>query len=198
MQASPVIPVLVLEEPDTAAALAQALVSGGLRTLEITLRTAAAFDAIAAIKEAVPDAYVGAGTVNTFQQLEKCQALNVDFMVSPGLHTPLATAALETGIPYLPGIATASEALTAVNLGIESLKFFPAVPAGGVNLLKALSGPYQQLQFCPTGGINADNYQQFLALDNVLCVGGSWVAPASLIKQAAWDDITALAAAAAA
>ncbi|OED36894.1 keto-deoxy-phosphogluconate aldolase [Chromatiales bacterium (ex Bugula neritina AB1)] len=196
MQASPVIPVLVLNNPETAVHVARALVDGGLRTLEITLRTPEAFDAISAIKSAVPGAYVGAGTVNTVEQLQQCENLNVDFMVSPGLHSPLAEAALASGIPYLPGIATASEALTALNMGLDALKFFPAVPAGGVNLLKALNGPYEQLRFCPTGGINAGNYQQFLELSNVTCVGGSWVAPADLIRKNAWSEITGLAAAA--
>ncbi len=194
MQRAPVIPVLVIDDTDSAAELAQALFAGGLTTLEITLRTAQAFDAIKVIKEAVPSATVGAGTVNTLEQLEQCHKLGVDFMVSPGLHSGMAEAARNSGIPYLPGIATASEALTAVNLGLDSLKFFPAVAAGGVSMLKALGGPYDNLQFCPTGGINGDNFREFLNLENVTCVGGSWVAPRSLVEGGQWGDITALAA----
>lgn len=196
MQRTPMIPVLVIDNIDSAAALAQALVRGGLSTLEITLRTPDALDAIQAIKEAAPTAVVGAGTVNSLEQLVQCQKIDVDFMVSPGLHPSLVEAATEAGIPYLPGIATASEALAALNMGLHSLKFFPALPAGGTAMLKALGGPYNELQFCPTGGINGDNFKEFLALKNVACVGGSWVAPPTMVEQGQWQQITALAASA--
>lgn len=193
MQIAPVIPVLVIDNVDIAADLAQALADGGLRALEITLRTPAAFDAIDAIKSSVDNVSVGAGTVNTPEQVKLCEAHQVDFMVSPGLHTSLLDAASASGIPYLPGISTASDALTAINAGLDSLKFFPAMQSGGTAMLSALNGPYDQLQFCPTGGVNANNAHEFLALDNVICVGGSWVAPRSLIDARDWNGITSLA-----
>jgi len=192
---SKIIPVLELTDPDTAPDLARALCKGGASVLEITLRTPAAFDVMAAIKKEVPEAIVGAGTVNTTDQIKRCQELELDFMVSPGLHPDLAKTAMASGIPYLPGIATASDILTAIQLGLDTLKFFPATAAGGVNMLKALGGPYGNIRFCPTGGINANNCQQFLELENVLCVGGSWVAPKALVQSKSWDKITALAAA---
>lgn len=193
MSTAPVIPVLVIDNVDTAPQLAQALANGGLKVLEITLRTPQAFDAIDAIKASVKDVVVGAGTVNTPDDVARCKAHEVDFMVSPGLHSPLVTAALASGIPYLPGISTASDALKAIDAGLDSLKFFPAGQSGGAPMLKALNGPYQDLQFCPTGGINGDNFNDYLALSNVLCVGGSWVAPASLVNKGDWQAISELA-----
>jgi len=186
----PVIPVLELTDVDTAPALANALIDGGLPALEITLRTPQAMDAIAAIKESCPNAIVGVGTVNTLQQIERCAAAGVDFMVSPGLNVSLLKAAHATNIPYLPGVATASEVLLAVNEDLTHCKFFPAQQSGGIPMLKALAGPYDEIKFCPTGGINADNFRDFLALRNVICVGGSWVAPADLIGSNAWSEIT--------
>lgn len=194
LEVAPVIPVLVIDEPDTAVELASALIEGGLNVLEITLRTPTAMDAIAAIKSQT-NAIVGAGTVNNMAQLEQCADHGVDFMVSPGLHLPLVDAATKHNIPYLPGIATATDALTAINAGLDTLKFFPAEQNGGVPMLKALGGPYQDLRFCPTGGINQNNYQEYLDLPNVLCVGGSWVAPANLLRERKWQEITALASA---
>ena len=196
LELSKVIPVLALDNPDTAPDLARALCKGGASVLEITLRTPAAFDVMEAIKKSVPEAHVGTGTVNTAEHVERCKALDLAFMVSPGLYAPLAETALKSGIPYLPGIASASELLAATHLGLDTLKFFPASAAGGVPMLKALGGPYNDIRFCPTGGINADNLQQYLSLDNVLCVGGSWLAPNNMIETQAWDDITALAKAA--
>ena len=193
LQLSRVIPVLELDNKNTAPELAKALCSGGATVLEITLRTPAAFEIIEAIKSSVPQAHVGAGTVTTKAQIEQCKALDLAFMVSPGLHTPLAEAALDSGIPYLPGVATASDLLGAIDLGLDTLKFFPATAAGGSSMLKALAGPYGDIRFCPTGGINSDNYEEFLSLDNVLCVGGSWIAPKSLIDGQSWDKITQLA-----
>ena len=186
----PVIPVLALTDVDTAPALANALVDGGLPALEITLRTPQAMDIIAAIKEACPKAIVGAGTVNTPAQVEACARAGVEFIVSPGLHQPLLQAVRETEIPYLPGVATASEVLLAINEGLTACKFFPAQQAGGISMLKALAGPYGEMMFCPTGGINADNFRDYLALNNVFCVGGSWVAPGDLLKAGAWTEIT--------
>jgi 2-dehydro-3-deoxyphosphogluconate aldolase/(4S)-4-hydroxy-2-oxoglutarate aldolase len=186
----PVIPVLALTDVDTAPALANALVDGGLPALEITLRTPQAMDIIAAIKEACPKAIVGAGTVNTPAQVEACARAGVEFIVSPGLHQPLLQAVRETEIPYLPGVATASEVLLAINEGLTACKFFPAQQAGGISMLKAFAGPYGEMMFCPTGGINADNFRDYLALNNVFCVGGSWVAPGDLLKAGAWTEIT--------
>lgn len=193
MHIAPVIPVLVIDDIDTSINLAQALVDGGLRTLEITLRTPAAFDAIDAIRSSVNDAVVGAGTVNTIEQLTQCEQHQVDFIVSPGLYLPLVIEAQARKIPYLPGISNATDALTAVNAGLDSLKFFPALASGGIAMLKALKGPYGDLRFCPTGGINAGNAGDFLMLDNVSCVGGSWVAPKKLITEGNWKEITRLA-----
>ena len=194
LKRSKIIPVLALNDPKTAPDLARALCKGGASVLEITLRTPAAFDVMAAIKKEVPEALVGAGTVNTKDQVKRCKELDLDFMVSPGLHPALAETALASGIPYLPGVATASEVLTAIQLKLDTLKFFPASAAGGVPMLKALGGPYGDIRFCPTGGINSDNCQQYLELNNVLCVGGSWVAPEALINSQSWKKITALAA----
>lgn len=193
LDAIPVIPVLALSDVDSAPDLANALIAGGLPALEITLRTPQALDVIAAIKQSCPSAIVGAGTVNTPDQIDQCARAGVDFMVSPGLHSPLLKAARSTGIPYLPGVATASEVLLAINEGLSYCKFFPAQQSGGVAMLKALAGPYGDIKFCPTGGINADNFQEFLALDNVFCVGGSWIAPSKYIDDHAWPEITDLA-----
>ena len=190
---SRVIPVLELDDVATAPDLAEALCAGGASVLEITLRTPAAFEIMEVIKNKVPQAHVGAGTVNTKEQIDRCKELDLAFMVSPGLHQPLAQAALKSGIPYLPGVATASDLLGAIDLGLDTLKFFPATAAGGTGMLKALGGPYGDIKFCPTGGINPDNCEEFLSLDNVLCVGGSWVASKSLIKDQSWDEITRLA-----
>lgn len=186
----PVIPVLALTDVDSAPALANALVDGGLPALEITLRTPQAMDVISAIKDSCPKAIVGAGTVNTPQQVEQCANAGVEFIVSPGLHQPLLQAVRATDIPYLPGVATASEVLLAINEGLTACKFFPAQQAGGISMLKAFSGPYGEMMFCPTGGINGDNFRDYLALSNVFCVGGSWVAPGNLLKAGAWDEIT--------
>lgn len=194
MQQAPVIPVIVLDAPESAVPMAQALLDGGLRVLEVTLRTDAALASIAAIKQHVPKAIVGAGTVNTVTQMEQCAAINVDFVVSPGFYQPLVDAARAQQLAYLPAAATAGEVLTAVNAGLDSLKFFPAAAAGGLPFLKAMSGPYAQVQFCPTGGIGANNYKDYLALENVTCVGGSWVAPAKLIAASEWQQIQQLAA----
>lgn len=196
LKQSKVVPVLELNDPDSAIPLAKALCAGGATVLEITLRTPAAFDVIASIKENVPEAFVGAGTVNTEKQIDRCKELNLDFMVSPGFHPALLDAAKSSGITYLPGVSTASEVLSASLAGLDTLKFFPAVAAGGVSMLKALAGPYGDIMFCPTGGVNSENCSEFLNLGNVICVGGSWIAPASLVKSNSWSEITALAKAA--
>ncbi|CAM3770081.1 2-dehydro-3-deoxy-phosphogluconate aldolase OS=Castellaniella defragrans (strain DSM / CCUG 39792 / 65Phen) OX=1437824 GN=BN940_05171 PE=3 SV=1 [Castellaniella denitrificans] len=190
---SPVMPVIVVRDPDTAVELARALVAGGVRTLEITLRSAAALDAIAAIRDRVPDAVVGVGTVRTPQQLDAAVHAGARFGVSPGLTEDLALAARASGIPFLPGVSTASEAMRAAELGFLVQKLFPAEAVGGAALLKAWHGPLPDLIFCPTGGIHAGNAARYLALPNVGCVGGSWLTPAAAVDARQWDAVTALA-----
>lgn len=176
MRAAPVIPVIVIEDVAHAVPLAEALVAGGLPVLEVTLRTPAALDAIRAMR-GVSGAVVGAGTVTDAGQLEAALAAGSAFVVSPGLTEPLGRAAIASGVPFLPGIATAGDIMRGLDLGLTHFKFFPAVAAGGLPALKALAAPFAQCRFCPTGGIGADDAAEWLAFDPVLCVGGSWVAP---------------------
>ena len=198
MTAAPVVPVMVIEKLEHAVPLAQALTRGGLKALEITLRTPVALDAIRAIKAAMPDAMVGAGTIVSERDLDAALEAGASFLVSPGTTPQLATAAASCGVPMLPGVASPSEAMQLFEKGFTHLKFFPAEAAGGIPMLKAIGGPLPQLTFCPTGGINPDNASQYLALSNVACVGGSWMAPQALVNAGAWGDIEALAKAAAA
>ena len=193
---APVIPVLSIERLEHAVPLAQALVKGGLRALEITLRTDAALAAISAIATSVPNAVPGVGTVTTVAELTSARAVGARFAVSPGFAQDLAKGAGD--FPFLPGIATASEAMAAQRAGLRLLKFFPAEAMGGRVTLEALAGPFASLTFCPTGGIGRDNAADYLALKNVRCVGGSWVAPRAAVIGERWDLITALAAEAAA
>lgn len=195
---TPVVPVLVIEDAATAVPLAQALVAGGLPLLEITLRTTAALDVIRAIGAEVEDAIVGAGTVLTPRQLDEVAACGACFAVSPGATESLLEAARVSTVPLLPGAATASEVMRLLELGYAHMKFFPAEPAGGLALLKALAAPLPAARFCPTGGIDAERASAYLALSNVVCVGGSWVAPADAIERGDWSRITELARAAAA
>lgn len=176
MRTAPVIPVLVVEDAEAAVPLAQALVAGGLRVLEVTLRTEAALDVIRAMKQ-VDGAIVGAGTVIDPAGLDAAIDAGSEFIVSPGLTERLGRAAIERGIPFLPGIANAGDIMRGLDLGLTHFKFFPAEAAGGIDALKALAGPFGQCRFCPTGGIGAATAPDWLALDPVLCVGGSWVAP---------------------
>ncbi len=197
MRMAPVIPVLTIEWEADAVPLAQALVAGGLPVLEITLRTEAALAAASAIIAEVPDAVVGLGTVLSPADIEGAHSIGARFGVSPGLTDALSAAADATGLPFLPGVATASEAMRAMELGHRHLKFFPAEPAGGIPTLKALGAPLQDLRFCPTGGVSAGTAPDYLALPNVLCVGGSWLATKAEIAEGAWHAITAKARAAA-
>ena len=176
MRTAPVIPVLVIDDAHHARELAEALVAGGLRVLEVTLRTPAAIDAIRRMN-LVPGAIVGAGTVVNEAQLDEVRAAGAEFIVSPGLTEDLAHAVAATGIPYLPGVATAGEIMHGLDLGLTHFKFFPAEAAGGIKALKALAAPFAQCRFCPTGGITAASAPDWLALDPVLCVGGSWIVP---------------------
>jgi 2-dehydro-3-deoxyphosphogluconate aldolase / (4S)-4-hydroxy-2-oxoglutarate aldolase len=176
MAAAPVIPVLVIERIEDAVPIAEALVAGGLPVLEVTLRTKAALGAIQAMRT-VPGAIVGAGTVLNPGQLRYAAGAGAQFAVSPGLTRPLAEATQETHLPWLPGVATASEVMRALDLGFSRLKFFPAMAAGGIPSLKALSAVFGDVRFCPTGGITQDNAADWLALASVACVGGSWLVP---------------------
>lgn len=193
LRIGPVMPVLVLKNADHAVPLAKALLAGGIRVLEITLRSEAALEGIRRISAAVPEAVVGAGTVLTRDDLAKVAEAGGRFAISPGLTPALLAAAKDAPIPLIPGIATASELMLAMEQGFTELKFFPAEAAGGVQMLKSLHGPFPQITFCPTGGISAANCQAYLALANAACVGGSWIAPAELIEQEDWDGIARLA-----
>jgi 2-dehydro-3-deoxyphosphogluconate aldolase/(4S)-4-hydroxy-2-oxoglutarate aldolase len=176
MRIAPVIPVIVIEDEAHAVPLAEALVAGGLRVLEVTLRTPAALPAIRAMKQ-VPGAIVGAGTVTNPSELDAALEAGSEFIVSPGLTDTLGRAAIAAGAPFLPGIANAGDIMRGMDLGLDRFKFFPAMAAGGLPALKALAAPFGQCRFCPTGGISLDNAAEWLAFDPVLCVGGSWVSP---------------------
>jgi 2-dehydro-3-deoxyphosphogluconate aldolase/(4S)-4-hydroxy-2-oxoglutarate aldolase len=190
MTTSPVMPVMVINHLDQAVPLARALVDGGLKVLEITLRTPVALDAIRRIKAEVPGAIVGAGTIINPQTLDSAIAAGAEFIVSPGVTDSLLTAALASGVPLLPGIATSSEIMRLLDKGITAMKFFPAEAAGGIPMLKSFGGPLPQVTFCPTGGVNPKNAPEYLALSNVACVGGSWMAPAELVDAGDWAEIT--------
>lgn len=179
MQTSAVIPVLVIEDAATARPLAEALVAGGLRVLEVTLRTPAALEAMAEMKK-VPGAIVGAGTVVNEQQLRDVADVGAEFIVSPGLTDRLGRAVIDSGIAYLPGIATAGDIMRGLDLGLTHFKFFPAETSGGLKALKALAAPFYQARFCPTGGITEASAPDWLAFKPVLCVGGSWVTGGSM------------------
>ncbi len=176
MTLSPIIPVLVIDDVARAEPIARALVAGGVRALEVTLRTPAAFDAIAAMKR-VPGAVVGAGTVLNRADLNAAIVAGAEFVVSPGLTADLGEAAVASGVPFLPGVATASDLMRGLDLGLTHFKFFPAEANGGIAAMKALNGPFPMARFCPTGGITAASARDWLALDAVLCVGGSWLVP---------------------
>jgi len=193
MRTAPVIPVMMIDNIDHAVPLARALVQGGLKVLEITLRTPAAMEAIKAIISEVEGALVGAGTVLTPKQLEDVTALGCRFAVSPGFTPALLDAADGSPCPLLPGAATASEVMQLLDQGLNRLKFFPAEAAGGAPFLKSLSSPLPEAKFCPTGGIGPDNAKTYLNLPNVLCVGGSWVVPKDAIAAGDWGKIQALA-----
>ena len=194
MQTAPVIPVIVVDEVDHAVPLARALVAGGLRVLEVTLRTPAALDAIRAMRE-VDGAIVGAGTVTNESELQSALEAGSEFIVSPGLTETLGKAAISHNIPFLPGIANAGDIMRGLDLGLTHFKFFPAMAAGGLPALKALAAPFGQCRFCPTGGITLDNAPEWLGFDPVLCVGGSWVAPRGAVNEAEVEKIAAEAAA---
>lgn len=188
MRLAPVIPVLVIEDAADAGTIARALVAGGLRVLEVTLRTPAALDAIAEMRK-VEGAVVGAGTVLNPGQLEKSLSAGAEFVVSPGLTEPLGRAAVESGTAFLPGVATAADLMRGLDLGLSHFKFFPAETSGGIPALKALAGPFGEARFCPTGGIIQASAAAWLALDPVLCVGGSWLVPKGPVDAAAIESL---------
>jgi len=193
MRDAPVIPVIVLEEVAHAVPMARALAAGGIRMLEVTLRTPVALACIEAIAREVPDAVVGAGTVRSAADAQAAALAGARFAVSPGYTRAVGKACHDLALPLLPGVATGSEIMMAQEDGYTALKFFPAMQAGGEAMLRAWSGPFGDVRFCPTGGINAGNAAQFLSLPNVACVGGSWLTPADAIAQGDWARITRLA-----
>jgi len=193
LDGQPVLPVLVIERLADAVPLAKALMSGGLPAIEVTLRTPHALDAIRLIADEAPEVIVGAGTVRNAFQFQEAAAAGSRFIVSPGVTQELIDVANISKVPFLPGVATPSEAMAIIEEGLTMMKFFPAEPAGGAEYLKALSSPLPEARFCPTGGITAESADRYLALPNVICVGGSWVAPAGLVADRNWEAIEDLA-----
>ena len=193
LKAGPVVAVVTIENADDAVPMARALVAGGVRAIEITLRTRAAIDAIRAVAENVSEALPGAGTVLSGQDLANAERAGAKFAVSPGCTPELLAAVEKSALPFLPGSASASEAMWLLAHGYRRQKFFPAEPAGGIDYLRALAGPLPAIGFCPTGGIRVENAAAYLKLPNVICVGGSWLTPANLMKAKDWSAITSLA-----
>jgi 2-dehydro-3-deoxyphosphogluconate aldolase / (4S)-4-hydroxy-2-oxoglutarate aldolase len=193
MTDAPVIPVIVLSDVAHAVPLARALVAGGIRMLEVTLRTPVALACIEAIAREVPEAVAGAGTVRSAADAQAAAMAGARFVVSPGYTQAVGKACRELGVPLLPGVATGSEIMAAQEDGYNALKFFPAMQAGGLAMLSAWHGPFGDVKFCPTGGVNAENAMQFLALPNVVCVGGSWLTPKDAVAEGDWARITQLA-----
>lgn len=193
MNDGPVIPVIVIEELAQAVPMARALLAGGVRVLEVTLRTPVALQAIRLIADEVPEAIIGAGTLANVADLEAALKAGARFGVSPGSTVSLLRAARSAGLALLPGVMTPGELMTALDEGYDALKFFPAVPAGGIAMIKALHGPFAQVRFCPTGGISPATAKDFLALPNVACIGGSWLTPAAAVKSGDWATVTRLA-----
>lgn len=193
LNAGPVMPVMVIQNLDDAVPLAKALVAGGIKVLEITLRTPIALDAIRLISREVKDAIVGAGTITTPEQLKAAEDAGAVFAISPGLTPKLLAAAQVGNIALIPGIATLSELMLGMEYGLDHFKFFPAEAAGGIPMLKSIAGPIPNATFCPTGGISPENYNSYLQLSNVACVGGSWLVPADVVKLKNWARVTELA-----
>lgn len=189
----PVIPVIVINKVEDAVPMAEALLEGGIKVLEVTLRTPVALQAMEAIAKAVPDAIVGAGTVRNIKDAQNCKSVGCQFAVSPGYTSELGLAAREMGLPLLPGVSTGSEIMQANADDYYFLKLFPAVAVGGINLLKGFSGPFGDVKFCPTGGVTVESAPQFLALPNVVVCGGTWLTPADAVARKDWAHITKLA-----
>jgi 2-dehydro-3-deoxyphosphogluconate aldolase / (4S)-4-hydroxy-2-oxoglutarate aldolase len=193
MTLAPVIPVLTVRDAEDGVAQARALVAGGLPAIEVTLRTPKALEAIRAIRDSVSGAFVGAGTVLTVEQIGEACAAGARFLVSPGVSPRLAAAAAAAPVPFLPGVATASEAIALMDLGFRALKFFPAEAVGGAKHLASLAAPLPNLSFCPTGGIDLAKAPSYLALPNVVCVGGSWMLPKSALAVGDYGEVERLA-----
>ncbi|GHP51746.1 ketohydroxyglutarate aldolase [Helicobacter pylori] len=190
LQISPIVPVVVIENIKDAVPLAQSLIEGGIQIIEVTLRSSCALETIELIAKNVPKMRVGAGTILNPTQLEQAQNRGAEFLISPGLTIKLLEYAKKKDMPLIPGVSSSSEVMQALELGYSTLKFFPAEYCGGVKLLNAFNGPFKGVKFCPTGGISADNMRSYLNLENVLCVGGSWLTPKNLIQNKEWDKIT--------
>ncbi|MEJ8617125.1 bifunctional 4-hydroxy-2-oxoglutarate aldolase/2-dehydro-3-deoxy-phosphogluconate aldolase [Helicobacter pylori] len=192
LQISPIVPVVVVENIKDAVPLAQSLIEGGIQIIEVTLRSSCALEAIELIAKNVPKMRVGAGTILNPTQLEQAQNRGAEFLISPGLTIKLLEYAKKKDMPLIPGVSSSSEVMQALELGYSALKFFPAEYCGGVKLLNAFNGPFKGVKFCPTGGISADNMRSYLDLENVLCVGGSWLTPKNLVQNKEWDKITGI------
>ncbi len=190
LQISPIVPVVVIEDLKDAVPLAQSLIEGGIPIIEVTLRSSCALEAIELIAKNVPKMCVGAGTILNLTQLEQAQNRGAEFLISPGLTIKLLEHAKKKDMPLIPGVSSSSEVMQALEWGYNALKFFPAEYCGGVKLLNAFNGPFKGVKFCPTGGVSADNMRSYLNLENVLCVGGSWLTPKDLIQNKEWDKIT--------
>ncbi len=190
LQISPIVPVVVIEDIKDAVPLAQSLIEGGIQIIEVTLRSSCALEAIELIAKNVPKMRVGVGTILNPTQLEQAQNRGAEFLISPGLTIKLLEHAKKKDMPLIPGVSSSSEVMQALELGYSALKFFPAEYCGGVKLLNAFNGPFKGVKFCPTGGISIDNMHSYLNLENVLCVGGSWLTPKNLIQNKEWDKIT--------
>lgn len=189
---SPIVPVMVINKIEHAVPLAKALVAGGISVLEVTLRTPCSLEAITKIAKEVPEAFVGAGTILNETQLQQAQDAGAQFAITPGATEDLLKAALRGNVPLIPGVASISEIMTGMALGYTHFKFFPAEASGGVKALKAFGGPLADIRFCPTGGITPSSYKDYLALKNVDCIGGSWIAPIDAMEAGDWDRITQL------
>jgi 2-dehydro-3-deoxyphosphogluconate aldolase / (4S)-4-hydroxy-2-oxoglutarate aldolase len=194
LSVSPVIPVVTIDDPQDAVPLAQALVAGGVKIIELTLRTDSALTSLKLIAEEVPDILVGAGTILTPGQADAAMQAGAKFLVSPGVTPALLTSLLALDVPVVPGVATVGEVMAVLEAGLDAMKFFPAGPAGGPSYLAAIGAPIPQVQFCPTGGISLATAPDYLKLPNVSCVGGSWLTPATAVDAKDWGRITALAA----
>ncbi|WP_104748084.1 bifunctional 4-hydroxy-2-oxoglutarate aldolase/2-dehydro-3-deoxy-phosphogluconate aldolase [Helicobacter cetorum] len=192
LQISPIVPVVVIESLEDAAPLAQSLIEGGIKIIEVTLRSSCALESIELIIKSVPDMCVGAGTILNTTQLEQARSRGAEFFISPGLTPTLLEYAKKKDIPLIPGVSSSSEVMQALEFDYNTLKFFPAENCGGTKLLNAFNGPFKEVKFCPTGGISLNNMQNYLNLENVLCIGGSWLTPKDLVKNKEWDKITNL------
>ncbi|MCR8913960.1 bifunctional 4-hydroxy-2-oxoglutarate aldolase/2-dehydro-3-deoxy-phosphogluconate aldolase [Marinobacter panjinensis] len=190
LSASPLIPVITINDPDQALPLCKALVDGGIRVLEITLRTPYGVKAIEQVRKAIPDAWVGAGTVTSIAQYRQVEAAGAQFVITPGVTESILEFGVTSEAPLLPGIATISELMVGYNLGYREFKFFPAEVSGGIPALKAFSGPFPDVTFCPTGGIRRNTAKDYLALDNVAAVGGTWLTPGDAVSAGDWDQIS--------